>query len=67
MPLVDMKEPPEQPEPQTFCDSCWWCDDIRDSRFGVVMYCHLHGGAYEDYEACDEYEDAERITMRRWL
>ena len=58
MPIWDMREPPEYPEPQVFCDSCWYYDDIHDSRFGVVMYCHYHEELREDYEICDEYEDA---------
>lgn len=65
MPLWDMTEPPEYPEPETFCDSCWWCDDIHDSRFGVVMYCHYHGEVYEDYEMCDDYDDAEVIARQK--
>ena len=53
---------PEHQEPQKLCDSCWWCDGISgDSRFGVVMYCHYHEEAREDYEICDEYENAARL------
>ena len=51
----------EHQEPQTFCDSCWFYDDIRNSWFEEVMYCRYHGEAYEDYEICDEYEDAARL------
>lgn len=68
MPIWDMTEPPEWPEPQNVCGSCWYYDEIENSRFEVVMYCHYHEEAYEDYEICDEYENAavvERIK-RNW-
>lgn len=45
-------------EPLVSCDSCWWCDEITNSKFGVVMYCHYHEETYEDYEICDEYKTA---------
>lgn len=64
MPIWDMREPPEYPEPQVFCGSCWYYDEIANSRFEVVMYCHCHEEAYEDYEACDWYENAARIATR---
>lgn len=51
---------PEHQEPQKFCDSCWWCDELQYNRSAAVMYCHYHEEAHEDFEICDEYEDAAR-------
>ena len=70
MPLVDRMEPPEWPEPQIFCDSCWYCVDIQNSRFDMVMYCHYHEEPYEDYEICDDYVEAgvmERLKHKQMM
>ena len=46
----------EQPEPQVYFDSCWWCDELQYNRSAAVLYCHYHEEVYEDYEICDKYK-----------
>lgn len=58
-----MSEPTEYPEPETSCDSCWHYEDIRDSWFGEVMYCHYHKKPRVNYHTCDEYENADMVEF----